>query len=725
MASRRVRLRRKPKSVAPKITLGFFAVLIALGLVGALTGVGVAFGFVQSALKTLPDYKAKNAFEVAQATKIYSADGKLLARLYLENREVVPISQISPDLVNAVVAVEDERFYAHKGVDPVGLVRAALKTASGNRQGASTITQQYIRNTILLDERTDITYARKVREAYLALELEKRHTKREILEMYLNTIYLGEGAYGVQAASLEYFNRPASKLTLTQAATLAGLAQSPSRLDPYNNPDGAVTRRNEVLVRMLANNYITQAQYDEAVAAKLKLDRNKVPRDGIYRAPYFVAHVKKLLQQQFSEGTVFKGGLTVYTTLDTRLQGYAERAVKNKLPRKGDPQAALVSIDPRTGYVKALVGGRDYRKSKFNLATQGYRQPGSSFKTFVLVTALEKGMPPSMRIDSSSPAAIPSKPKPWVVDNSEGAGRGMMTLQSATAASVNTVFARVAWELGIKNVVATAKRMGITTNIPKYPSIALGAGNVTPYEMASAYGTLATEGVRRKPVVITKVVDRDDKTIFVAKRHGTRVIKAPVAKAAIDVMKGVISGGTGTRANIGRPAAGKTGTSQLNRDVWFVGFTPQLVTAVWVGYPKERTIYVNGSRAFGGTVCAPIWASYMRRALAGQPALGFPSQPRPAYNPSKFHIPVSRPPKVKGLNLDAAGKKLDGYGFTVEYAWSNKPKGTVIGQSSKNGKIVLIVSKGKNPAIKPPKPPPPSVEPTGGGGGSGEPTPTP
>ncbi len=724
MASRRARLRRKPKSSFSKIALGILAGLTVLALVVVLTGAGVAYGVVQKWLEDLPDYKSKNAFEVAQATKIYSADGKLLARLYLENREVVPLSQISPYLVNAAVAVEDERFYSHKGVDPLGLVRAAVMTASGNRQGASTITQQYIRNTILLDERTDMTYARKVREAYLAIELEKRHTKPEILEMYLNTIYLGEGAYGAQAASLEYFNRPASKLTLPQAATLAGLAQSPSRLDPYNNPEGAVARRNEVLGRMLANNYITQAQHDEAVATKLKLDRNKVPRDGIYRAHYFVAHVKKLLQQQFSEGTVFKGGLTVYTTLDTRLQKYAERAIKNKLPKKSDPQAALVSIDPRTGYVKALVGGRDYRKSKFNLATQGYRQPGSSFKTFVLVTALEKGMPPSFRIDSSSPAAIPSKPKPWIVDNSEGAGRGMMTLQSATAASVNTVFARVAWELGIKSVADTAKRMGITTKIPRVPSIALGAGNVTPYEMAAAYGTLATEGVRRRPVCITKVVDRDDKTIFLAKKHGTRVIKAPVAKAAIDVMRGVVTGGTGTRANIGRPVAGKTGTSQLNRDIWFVGFTPQLVTSVWVGYPKERTIYVNGARGFGGTVCAPIWASYMRKALAGEPVLNFPRQRKPTYNASKFHIPISKPPSVKGMSLAAAGKKLGGYGFTVEYAWSSKPKGTVIGQSAKNGKLVLIVSKGKNPAVKPPPKPKPSEEPTGGGG-SEEPTPTP
>ncbi len=240
---------------------------------------------------------------------------------------------------------------------------------------------------------------------------------------------------------------------------------------------------------------------------------------------------------------MFKGGLTVYTTLDTRLQGYAESAVKNKLPHKSDPQAALVSIDPRTGYVKALVGGRDYRKSKFNLATQGYRQPGSSFKTFVLVTALEKGMPPSMRIDSSSPAAIPSKPKPWIVDNSEGAGRGMMTLQSATVASVNTVFARVAWELGIKNVVATAKRMGITTKHPQVPvhrARCRQRDAATRWRPRTARSRLRAFAASRS--CITKVVDRDDKTIFVAKRHGSRVIKAPVAKAAIDVMRGVIIG---------------------------------------------------------------------------------------------------------------------------------------------------------------------------------------
>jgi penicillin-binding protein 2D len=650
MSSRRARRRRRSTKSVLKIVLRVVVVLFAVTLLAAAVGASTANAYVQKWLQNLPDYQSKHAFDVAQPTTIYSADGKLLARLYLENREVVPLSKISPYLRNGIVAVEDERFYQHGGVDPLGLVRAVIRTASGNRQGASTITQQYVRNTILLDERTDMTLRRKVREAFLAIQLEKRFTKGEILEMYLNTIYLGEGAYGAQAAAYTYFNRPADKLTLPQAALVAGLAQSPSHLDPYVNPSGAVTRRNEVLGRMLANGYITLAQYKSALATRLQLQRQNTPNDGIYYAPYFVAHVKKLLQMEFSPSTVFKGGLTVYTTLDTRLQGYAEKAIKAQLGKPGDPLGALVSIDPRNGYVKALYGGANYRKSKFNLATQGLRQPGSSFKTFVLVTALEQGVPPYQMIDSSDPAIIPAKPKEWVVNNSEGKGMGMMSLTEATAASVNTVFARLAYEVGIKKVAETAKRMGIVTRIPNYPSIALGAQNVTPYEMASAYSTLADEGVRHSPVCIVKVVDRDDKTIFEAGNHGVRVIAAPIAKAAIDIERGVITHGTATRAAIGRPVAGKTGTSQLNRDAWFIGYTPQLVTAVWTGYAQEHTIIYRGSRGFGGTVAAPIFAIFMRRALAGQPVLDFAVQPTPTYHPLRFHFLVSAPPKSKSQN---------------------------------------------------------------------------
>ncbi len=718
MSARRTRKRKQLQGRRTALALWFVALSLGITFLMATAGVATSAAVVNGWLDDLPNPDEPGAFDVARTTRIYSADGKLLARLYLENRETIPISRISSDLVNGVVAVEDERFYSHKGVDFIGLGRAVVVnlTQGFGTEGASTITQQYVRNTILLDERTDISLARKAREAYLAMELEKRHTKQEILEMYLNAVYFGDGAYGAQAASRTYFAKPASELTLAQAALLAGLPQQPSRLDPYNNLEGAIKRRNEVLLNMQRNGYITQAEYEEAVAEKVKLKRAKAPSDGVYSAPYFVAHVKKELQAKFSRAVVFKGGLVVRTTLDTRLQKYAESAVRSSLPRKKDPEAALVSIDPRNGYVKALVGGRDFQKRKFNLATQGKRQPGSSFKTFALVTALDEGMPPSFRIDSSSPAYIRTKPKPWVVANSEGSGRGMISLASATQASVNTVFARVAWELGAKKIAKIAKKMGIVTPIPSYPSIALGTQNVSPYEMASAYGTLATGGIHHKPVVITSVTNSQGKTLYKFKKRGKRAISKSVAVAATNVLTGVVTGGTGRRAQIGRPVAGKTGTSQDYRDVWFVGYTPQLVTAVWVGYPKERTIVVNGARAFGGTVAAPIWAKYMRKALKGQKVMRFPTAKSPRYTPSKFHIPVSRPPKVVGLNLSKAAGRLGGYSYTVEYAYSSKPEGTVIGQKVKGTKMVLVVSKGPKPAPKPapkPPPPPPSVDPSG------------
>lgn len=696
--------------IAARVAAVLVAVVILMASVGAVS----AGALVKSWLEDLPDPNAPGAFEVAKATKIYSADGKLLARLYLEDREVIPVSKMSSDLVDAVVAVEDSRFYDHNGVDFIGLGRAVVVnlTEGFGEEGASTITQQYVRNTILLDERTDISVARKVREAYLAIELEKRYTKEQILGMYLNAVYFGEGAYGAQAASRAYFAKNASDLSLPEAALLAGLPQQPSRLSPYDNPDGAIDRRNKVLGDMLRDGYITAEEHDKAVAAKLKLKRAKNPEDGIYGAPYFVAHVKKELQAKFSPAVVFKGGLTVYTTLDTRLQKKAEKAVRNGIGTSASgPEGALVSIDPRTGHVKALVGGRDYHKRKFNLATQGHRQPGSSFKTFVLVAAINEGMPPGFGVDSSSPAYIPTKPKPWVVGNSEGSGRGVISLASATAASVNTVFARVAWEIGSDKVAQMAKRMGIQTKIPALPSISLGAANVTPLEMASAYGTLATGGVLHKPVVIAKVKDSNGEVIFTASKRGKRVLKKEVARASTDVLRRVITGGTARRAQIGRPAAGKTGTSQNYRDVWFVGYTPQLVTAVWVGHLQERPVRVNGRNAFGGTVCAPIWAEFMRGALAGQPALEFPRAGQPKYSPAKFHIPVTKPPSVVGLALANAKSRLGGQSYSISYVWSDKKAGTVVAQGAKGGKLVLYVSKGRKPADRPSITPDPAPDP--------------
>lgn len=689
MSARRTRIRRRNKNRVHVIWLQITSLILVGVFVLSAASVAAGTMVVDSWLQDLPDYTAQDAFEVARPTRIYSADGKLLARLYLENREVVPISKMSTDLVNAVVSIEDERYYEHNGVDVVGLGRAVVVnlTEGFGEEGASTITQQYVRNTILLDERTEISLARKIREAFLAIQVEKRFTKEQILEMYLNAVYLGQGAYGAQAASKTYFSKPANKLSLAEAATIAGLLQQPSRLDPFINPDGATSRRNVVLRRMLSQGYIDQAEYDEASAAPLTLKRSKEPDNGIYAAHYYVAQVKKQLQDKFSRATVFAGGLTVYTTLDSKMQKYAEDAVKKGLPSSGGaPEGALVSIDPRNGYVKALVGGRDYSKNKFSVATQAHRQPGSSFKTFTLVAALEDGMAPSYSINSGAPAYIPTKPKPWKVMNSEGSGSGSMTLERATQLSVNTVFARVAWAIGPAKVVKTANKMGIRTKLSAYPSIALGAQNVTPLEMASAYGTLANNGVRHDPIFITKVIDRHEQVLLETKPKGKRVVSREISGETTRILQGVITNGTARRAAIGRPAAGKTGTSQDHRDVWFVGYTPQLVTAVWVGHRKEKTIYVNGRRAFGGTVCAPIWADFMSKALKGQKELAFPKYSKPKYASKKFKVP-------------------GGGGEEEEEKDGVKPPKTGGGTGGTGGGVIV-----KPP---PPPPPPPPPDPSG------------
>lgn len=611
--------------------------LVVLGVLIVLSSAATAFGsaLVQSWLKDLPN---ATATKVAQVTKIYSADRVLLAKLYLENREVVPLSQMSPLLRQGVVAVEDERFYQHEGYDAVGMLRALVTNLGAGRvaEGASTLTQQYVRQTVLSREATQVTVARKIREIYLAQELEKRYSKDEILAMYLNTVYFGDGAYGAEAASKHYFNRSAKDLTLAQAAMLAGIPQSPRRLNPLvkENAKRAVDRQRWVLAKMLEQGKITKDEYTKARAEKLKYESAPQTKDGVYACPYFVSYVKKLLQDKYGTSVVFKGGLKVYTTIDTKMQAEAEKARDHNLGRVGDPQVALVSIDPKTGYIKALVGGKDFTKSQFNLATQGKRQPGSSFKTFTLVTALEDGIPPYRAFDSDSPAVIPGKKgaPDWVVYNSEGHGGGYVSLENATAHSVNAVYARLIDELGADQVAATAKRMGITSYIPNYPSITLGTQNVTPLEMASAYGTLANNGVHAKAIAITKVIGPDGKVMADTKIERKQVISPQIAYAATKVLETVVDYGTGTAADIGRPEAGKTGTSENYRDAWFVGYTPQLVTSVWVGYLTEKPMEdVHGERGFGGTLAAPIWADYMSSVLDGLPEQSFQHFDTPDY----------------------------------------------------------------------------------------------
>lgn len=734
MSSYRIRAKRRARS-KPGKALRIALATILVTVLMTVIGVAAAYGLIGGWLQDLPDYNAPDAFEVAQATRIYSADGVLLARLFLENRTVVPISSISTYLVEASVAVEDERFYQHNGVDLRGITRAFVQgvVLGGDIQGASTITQQYIRNTILLEERTDITLKRKVREAYLAIELESRKSKEEILELYLNAIYYGEGAYGVQAAAQTFFSKDANELTLAEAALLAGLPQQPSRLSPFGNPEGALSRREHVLRRMLVNGYITEDEFESANAEPLSLKRADEPLHGIYAAHYFVAHVRRLLQQEYDQALVFKGGLTVHTTLDTRLQGYAENAVFSALGQPGDPDAALVSVDPRNGHIKAMVGGRNYAQNKFNLATQGSRQPGSAFKTFVLIAAIEEGMPPHRLMDSSSPARIRTTPV-WDVSNSEGRGRGLISIDAATRASVNTVFARLIWDLnerggstGAEKVADVAERMGITTEIPPLPSIALGSQNVTPLEMASSYGTLATSGEHFPPIAITKILDSSGEIVYEAKPEGTKALEPEVAFATTNILRGVITGGTARRAAIGRPAAGKTGTSQLNRDAWFAGYTPQLSTAVWVGYHETELPMnnVRGRRGFGGTLAAPIWADFMRSAHEGLAVADFERQDRPKYIWKREWDSRIAVPSLAGMSRDQIAEALDEAGlkatFTEAFS-ATVPRGTIISQRPEgaervrqNTVINVVISRGPAPAAAPgppATPPPDDIAPT-------------
>ena len=718
--------------------LGALTGLLALSVLFAGVGAAAAFGLVSQWLTDLPSIDDPSAFAVAQTTKIYSADGKLLANLFLENRQVVKLEEISPFLQHAVVSVEDERFYEHNGFDAIGIARAAVTNlaAGGVAEGASTITQQIVRNTVLSEERLEISYKRKVREAYLAYELEKKMSKDEILSMYLNTVYYGEGAYGAESAALTFFNKHAKDLTIAEAALLAGLPQRPGKLSPYENLEGAIGRRQWVLQKMRENSYITAEEYEVAQAEEVTLKRApNMNETGVYAAPYFVAHVKKVLQDEYGTALVFKGGLKVYTTLDTKLQTIAEKSVRGILNQKSDPDCALVAIDPNNGYIKALVGGKDWSKKKFNFATQARRQPGSSFKMFTLVTALESGMPPKRMLDASSPAVIATGGKPWVVGNAEGSGKGYITLLSATTHSVNTAYARLAKELGAAKIIKTAKRMGITTGLEPYLSITLGAQEVTPLEMASAYGTLAAGGRHFPPVAVAKIVDAGGETIFTAKAEGAQAISPEVAYAATKMLQTVITSGTGTNARIGRPAAGKTGTTQDYRDAWFVGYTPELACSVWMGYTPERPMRnVHGRRVFGGTFSAPIWRSFMSQALKGKPVRNFKSAASPKYTWKKaWAVPNTAVPKVAGMSQGSATSALQKakYIVNVSYAYSSTvAKGRVISQSPAGGAkaapgatVTIVISKGPDPNT--PRPPPPPPGPPPGPTSTPEPTKTP
>ncbi len=609
---------RPPRERAPRARrsrLPRFALLAVILFVAAalLTGCGL-LGIGSD----LPDPATTAARGRDQSTIIYDRNGRVVSKLFAEqDRTDRRLKDIPPALRQAVIAVEDRRFYEHSGVDLTGTMRALftdIKEGSA-AQGGSTITQQYVKQAYVTDEKT---LRRKVSEAMLARKLERKYTKDQILELYLNTIYFGEGAYGVEAASQTYFGKRAPMLTLPESALLAGLIQSPNGHSPSSNPEAALRRRNIVLGLMRDQGYISEAQYQEAKATPIKLAK---PKRAATKAPYFMEWVRSQLVAKYGEDAVYRGGLRVYTTLDPKMQAAAERAIAKQLDRPGDPSAALVAIKPSSGEVLAMVGGRDFGKQQFNVAVQGKRQPGSAFKPFVLASALSNKVS-SEQTFTSGPARLRlPNGQTWKVTGSSAGGP--MRLRTATEKSVNSVFARLILKDGPDKTVAMAHKLGIAEDLEEVPAIALGGlrHGVSPLSMAAAYSTFAGGGTAIEPHAITKVAKSDGVVLMEAEPKKTKALDPAVSYLVTDMLRGVIAKGTGHDAAIGRPAAGKTGTTEKNNDAWFVGYTPDLATAVWMGYSdgSKPMNSVHGITVTGGSFPARIWASFMREALKGVP----------------------------------------------------------------------------------------------------------
>lgn len=606
--------------------LGWILNLVASALV-AFVVVTLALGFYLYRLsETLPDLDVDRGRTGTQQTSIvFAADGSVLARWHGdEDRVAVSLEDMPLYLRNAVVSIEDRRFWEHNGVDTEGIVRAlrANATAGEVRQGGSTITQQLVKLLFTGGERT---FTRKVREALLAYELESKVDKQQVLESYINTVYFGHGAYGVESAARRYFGKRTASLDLADGALLAGIIQSPSRFDPIDHPQAARERRDVVLHEMRMQGYITPDEERDAARRPVQI---APPKEVPAVAPYFVEYVKRDLIERLGAEKVYGGGLRVYTTLDPQLQALAERSATTLKGR--DPEVAIVSVRHSDGAVVAMVGGRSFAANQFNLAAQGRRQPGSAFKPFVLVAALEKGVRPT-RVYSARPYSVAVKDGIWNVQNYENAKTApAMTLQAATNWSVNAVYARLIMEVGPEQVVRVAKRLGITTPLNADPAIALGGlrTGVSPLEMASAYGTLANGGLRVRPSGVLKVTNTAGKVLYTPDRTAARVVSRPVAVQASLMLHDVVERGTAQAARIGVWSAGKTGTTQSYRDAWFVGWSSDLSTAVWVGYPKAQIDMTNvhGIKVTGGSFPAQIWAQYMRGASTARSRAVTPAQ---------------------------------------------------------------------------------------------------
>jgi penicillin-binding protein 1A len=708
---------RYPRSVRDRVSFKPIAILLLIPVILAtsiltaavLAPPFAAAGFGVNEIRSRLDALGSDFTDIPrfpERSTIYAADGTVLTRVYLDNREIVPLSAISRPTQRAVLAIEDSDFFQHGAVDISSLIRAIIQNARAGEvvQGGSTITQQLV-GSALGEQRFDDSIEGKLQELALSIRVEQRYSKARIFELYLNEVYMGNGVYGFGTASQFYFRKPARELTLLEGATLAGMIRAPERYDPIDHPVAMRLRRNDVIKRMRALGMIDEAREDRLKAKPLLLPKH-AGELAERHPPFFVKYLTdQIIENASGEFTslgktqkarrraLYEGGLDIHTTLQPDWQSWAQQEARKPLrvsiyPPAGSPppDVSIVTIDNRTGAVKVILSGRNYRKDELDLATTGH-QPGSAFKPFVLAGAFEEGIPPTQTYSSASPWCSPLwDDEDHCVSNAEGGGVGIVDLYRATEDSINVVFAQLILDVGAPVVADIAERMigmdGTTEGLLAVPALATGSVAISPLDMATGYQTIANDGRHCEPYTVQSI-ERDGEVLLEHERQCDPVLKQGDARLITSMLEAVPVSGTAASA-FGAwgswPVAGKTGTAQENTNVWFGGYTKQFTTVVWVGSPGNP--YSMG-HVFGGTVAAPIWVSFMNRVMQGLPGIGFPDPPTPPQGPV---------PSVIGLKKGEAITALSEAGFraSVEIADSIAPKGQVFSQTPAGGSTTAL-----------------------------------
>jgi penicillin-binding protein 1A len=663
--------KKKPADARPpkrRRWLRLFLMLVGIVSLVVASAVGVAALWAFTILpRSLPSVTALETLQPFQGTKVYDDNDELLTELHVERRIFVPLAHVPQTLRDAVIATEDRRFYSHFGVDPIGIARAVWQNYRRGRivEGGSTITQQLTKVLFLTPDKS---LERKLKEAALALELERRYSKDRILEMYMNQVYFGNGAYGVEAASRTYFGKSVTELGLQEAALLAGLPRAPSTYSPFEHPEAARRRREVVLRRLVEYGTLKDADAKRLARADLGLIP---PERRRTTGQYFLEYVQQTLEAKYGADMVFKGGLNVYTTLNPTMQLTAEQSLRDglkalegrsKTAKPGEhPEGAIVTIEPQTGYVRAMVGGYDFFRSEFNRAVTARRQPGSAFKPFVYVAALEAGFTPASRIEDAPVSyAIGPNGQAWKPDNYDRKFRGPTTLQQAIEESINVVTVKLQEQVGLTRTVRVARRFGITSPLDVNLSLALGTSDLTLLELTSAYATLANQGAWLPPTTIRYVTDAQGKLLEEHVAEPREAVAPETAYVITHMLRGVVERGTGISAKaLGRPIAAKTGTTNDYSNAWFVGFTPRVATGVWVGYDRPRSL---GKDETGSRVAVPIWVTYMGKVLADSPREDFPVPERVVFvpvdlDPSNECVRVVTMAFVRGTEPAGCGRR--------------------------------------------------------------------